>query len=285
MTELEKIEYAKSFIDKLANGINPLDDPSIPEGDTVNNVRLSRCFFYVSDILRQVIDNGGVNPPPKTPKVGKQAFSLTDEARAALKVTNTTLTVSEIADYLNDTIDETTTDKISAAAINSWLVDIGFLEVVEMPNGKTRKNPTPDGAELGLITEDRVGQYGAYTIVLFGAPAQTFVYDHVDAIVEHHLTEKAAKKEKRAADKAARDAAKAERNAAKASLQAHGAAIPAPPTSQPPATDFLHRPWTETHDERLRKMAADGATVAEMADAIKRTEAGIRERLRVLGLM
>ena len=26
MTELEKIEYAKSFIDKLANGINPLDE-------------------------------------------------------------------------------------------------------------------------------------------------------------------------------------------------------------------------------------------------------------------
>ena len=48
MTELEKIAYAKSFIDKLANGINPLDDTPIPEGDIVNHVRLSRCFFYVS---------------------------------------------------------------------------------------------------------------------------------------------------------------------------------------------------------------------------------------------
>lgn len=26
MTESEKIAYAKSFIDKLANGINPIDD-------------------------------------------------------------------------------------------------------------------------------------------------------------------------------------------------------------------------------------------------------------------
>ena len=57
MTELEKIEYAKSFIDKLANGINPLDESPIPDGDVVNNVRLSRCFFYVSDILRQVKHN------------------------------------------------------------------------------------------------------------------------------------------------------------------------------------------------------------------------------------
>jgi hypothetical protein len=51
MTELEKIAYAKSFIDKLANGINPLDDTPILEGDIANNVRLSLCFFYVSDIL------------------------------------------------------------------------------------------------------------------------------------------------------------------------------------------------------------------------------------------
>ena len=56
MTELEKIEYAKSFIDKLANGINPLDDTPIPDGDIANNVRLSRCFFYVSSILQKEID-------------------------------------------------------------------------------------------------------------------------------------------------------------------------------------------------------------------------------------
>ena len=33
MTDLPKIVYAKSFIDKLANGINPLNDTPIPEGD------------------------------------------------------------------------------------------------------------------------------------------------------------------------------------------------------------------------------------------------------------
>ena len=65
MTELEKIEYAKSFIDKLANGINPLDDSPIPDNDIANNVRLSRCFFYVSDILRQVIENGGTTSSKK----------------------------------------------------------------------------------------------------------------------------------------------------------------------------------------------------------------------------
>lgn len=36
MNEVEKIEYAKSFIDKLASGINPLDETPIPEGAVIN---------------------------------------------------------------------------------------------------------------------------------------------------------------------------------------------------------------------------------------------------------
>ena len=38
MTELEKIAYAKSFIDRLANGFNPLDNSPLAEGDIANNV-------------------------------------------------------------------------------------------------------------------------------------------------------------------------------------------------------------------------------------------------------
>ena len=54
MTELEKIEYTKGFVDKLAEGINPIDGTPIAEGDLLNNVRISRCMYYVSDILRRV---------------------------------------------------------------------------------------------------------------------------------------------------------------------------------------------------------------------------------------
>ena len=77
MTELEKIEYAKSFIDKLANGINPLDNTPIPEGDIVNHVRLSRCFFYVSSILQRDIERERRKVPKE--KSARAPFSLTPE--------------------------------------------------------------------------------------------------------------------------------------------------------------------------------------------------------------
>ena len=78
MTELEKIAYAKSFIDKLANGINPLDDTPIPEDDIANNVRLSRCFFYVSGILQKEIDRER-RKSPKENKPERLPFTITQE--------------------------------------------------------------------------------------------------------------------------------------------------------------------------------------------------------------
>ena len=40
MTELEKIERGKMYMDKLANGINPIDDTMTPDDDLINNVRV-----------------------------------------------------------------------------------------------------------------------------------------------------------------------------------------------------------------------------------------------------
>ena len=59
MTELEIMQRAKMYMDKLAQGIDPISGQEIPNDSVLNNVRLVRCFFYVSRILDQVIANGG----------------------------------------------------------------------------------------------------------------------------------------------------------------------------------------------------------------------------------
>lgn len=185
MTELEKIEYAKSFIDKLANGINPLDGTPIPEEDIANHIRLSRCFFYVSDILRQVIENGGIHPAPMPPPVrGKKAFSLADEDRERILISSIPVSASEITEQLNSFIDLNTTKKISSRAINNWLLELQLLELVTTSSGKTRKHPTKQGKELGILTEERTGQHGTYLAILFSPSAQQFIYDNIEAIVE-----------------------------------------------------------------------------------------------------
>lgn len=182
MTELEKIEYAKSFIDKLANGVNPLDESPIPDGDVANNVRLSRCFFYVSDILRQVIENGGITKE-KAICPRKKTFSLTNEEREKIQISERPLSVTEISKHLNSLVDLETTKKISANAINEWLLELGFLCTVTLPNNRHRKSPTAQGNGIGIFTEERMGQYGKYVAVLFSSSAQQFIYDNIEAIV------------------------------------------------------------------------------------------------------
>lgn len=59
MTDLDIMRRAKMYMEKLAQGIDPISDQEIPEDSVLNNVRLARCFFYMSGILDQVIANGG----------------------------------------------------------------------------------------------------------------------------------------------------------------------------------------------------------------------------------
>ena len=218
MTEIEKIKYAKTFIDKLANGINPLDDTPISEDDVVNNVRLSRCFFYVSDVLRQVIEKGGM-PFAKPVRQTKQEFSLSDEARLNI------------------------TKKISAQVINSWLLNAGFLEFVSLPDGKRVKLPTAQGNEIGIFSEEKTGQYGTYISILFSSQAQQFIYDNVETIIEMKVETKTA------------------------------------------SAEFYGRPWTKEHDECLIDLFKKNVVVSEIAFTLKRTNSGIRGRLKKLGLI
>lgn len=182
MTELEKIEYAKSFIDKLANGINPLDNSNVPDGDIVNNVRLSRCFFFVSDILRQVIENGGVVSAKQTPSKKKENFILTKEQREKITVSEKSLSISEITDYLNSIVDLEVTKKISSTTITNWLVEKGFLINVTI-NGKNRKKPSEFGNKIGISTVEKSGMYGIYTMIIYDSSAQQFIYDNIDEIL------------------------------------------------------------------------------------------------------
>ena len=51
MIDVSKLKTAQDWIEKLANGINPLTSEPVKEDDIVNNVHISRCLFFVSETL------------------------------------------------------------------------------------------------------------------------------------------------------------------------------------------------------------------------------------------
>ncbi len=187
MTELEKIAYTKEFIDKLANGINPLDDTPIPDNDIMNNVRLSRCMFYVSDILRQVIENGGT---AKQKKAAKIPFALTAEQVAKYEFGDYPLAVLEISKRIYALAENDNMEKLTYKNITSWLIEIGMLCIKDNYHGKPKKYPTEEGMKIGISCEIRTGLRGDYEAVLYNREAQQFILDNIDAIIAYKSAEK-----------------------------------------------------------------------------------------------
>ena len=187
MTELEIMQHAKDYLDKLAKGIDPLSGREVPENDIINNVRISRCLFYVADVLRQVIENGGVIGAPA--KRGELApYALTFEARSRYAFGDWPLSVSQIAQRLNELVDLSTMQKLKTTSITKFLLQSGLLFEEEGPSGKKSKCPTEAGWKLGISTQQRTGLNGDYTAVVYDRQAQQFILDNLDAIIAINAT-------------------------------------------------------------------------------------------------
>lgn len=180
MTELEIMQRAKAYIDQLANGINPIDGTCVADSDVINNVRISRCLFYVSDILKRVIDNGGSIGKKK---VAKGPFFLPSEAAKGFRFSKAPITVSEIVKHINSLADSERCCQLKLTSVTTWLIEIGALEVITTADGKNTKLPTAQGTELGILTEKRMGQRGEYTVVVYNIEAQRFIIDNIEAII------------------------------------------------------------------------------------------------------
>ena len=189
MTELEIMQRAKMYVDKLANGINPLSDSPVPDGELLNNVRISRCLFYVSDILRQVIENGGnVGRTARTPKA---PFSITREQLDAFPLSDKPIPVSEIARRISELVPEVGNDTMSKfkySTITAFLLESGLLTEVENAAGQKVKRPTETGESMGISTENRISSEGhPYAVVLYNREAQQFLMDNMETILTANI--------------------------------------------------------------------------------------------------
>lgn len=186
MSELETMKRAKTYIDKLANGINPIDDTAVSDTDIVNHIRVSRCLFFVSDVLRQVIEAGGVVPTstPRGPQQKKMPFFIPYEKRDAFEFSESPIPASELAARLNKLANEPNMKRMSYKGITSWLKEAGLLSDYTRSDGHTTKRPTPDGNKLGITLEERMSSQGSYHVVVYDMEAQHFILDNLDAIGE-----------------------------------------------------------------------------------------------------
>ncbi len=180
MTELETIARAQMYMEKLANGINPLTGKEVAENDIVNNVRISRCMFYVSNLLKEIVDNKGkykAEMPDRVP------FTITPEQIQNFEFSNNPISISEITKRFNVLINTLLVKELKNGVITDWLTQSGILTEITV-NNRTRKRPSNSGVSMGIIVEERVNQYGTpYEGVFYSLNAQHFIVDNIYAII------------------------------------------------------------------------------------------------------
>lgn len=182
MTELETMQRAKMYMDKLAQGIDPISGQELPEDSALNNVRLARCFFYVSGVLEKVIANDGYIGAK--PKVKQLPFEITEAELARVPVSQEPLRITELVTQISNTVGNPQMKKLPTTTITNWLLEKGFLMKQIGLDGKEQRVPTEHGCRLGLSARSRQGMYGEYLAVYYDANAQRFVLDNLLSILQ-----------------------------------------------------------------------------------------------------
>ena len=245
MTELDILNHAKGYLDKLSAGIDPLTGESVPENDVVRKERIARCLNYVSDVLAQIIALGGLNNPAHIKRTRLPAFSISDRALENVPISETPVMVTEFVKKINEQVDQQAVERLKAGSVLEFLTELGHLALVRQASGRSARRPTVSGIQLGITTVERQVPEGSYTAVVYSPEAQRFILAHMDEIISINT-----EKHNQIVDSGA--------------LQ--GSA------------------WTPEQEALLRELYLRGTPLAEIARRLQRNTNGIQARIKLLGL-
>lgn len=179
MTELETMQRAKMYLDKLVQGIDPITDRIVPEGDSIKNPRLSRCFQYISGVLEKVIANGG-----QVGAVEKPPFTITEEQLAKVQLTGEPLRIADFVDLILRATNYQGMKKLSPLKLTNWLLRKGFLAQEPGTDGKPHRVPTPEGEKLGISTKMCEYNGKQYPGIFYDISAQRFLLSQIPNIAK-----------------------------------------------------------------------------------------------------
>lgn len=187
MIDKKKLETAILYLQRIADGKNPVNNMPAEEDTILNNPNVIRCMFFVKEILEEVKRNGGfIGGKPK--KSAKEDFPL-----EALKhfVYREDKTISRFIEQVNEAVDDTVYQKLSYRPISQWLKLNGYLaEEYSQEYHKTMTVSTERGTGIGIRSEKQTNAQGAgYIRIIYGKQAQEFLVQNMEMILSGEVSE------------------------------------------------------------------------------------------------
>ena len=145
--------------------------------DVVNNVHISRCLFYIADILGKYSEK-----KTRSNSLRNIPFAISALQRDRYNYVHA-ISISAFAREIEKLIPENM-QSIRYKSMTNWLLQNGLLlESTSSANGRTSKIASVKGNEIGIYTEERESDgKGRYLINLYNRNAQRFLLEHLEEI-------------------------------------------------------------------------------------------------------
>lgn len=179
--DMKKLETSIVYLQRIAEGNNPINNLPADEDSVLNNPNVIRCMFFVKEVLEEVKRNNGyIGRKPK--KSDKIDFPVEVLASFSYKEDKA---ISKFVEQINEAVDENVYKKVNYKSITQWLKLNEFLqEEYSREFNKTITLPTEKGSQIGIRAERGNSSRGVeYMLVIYGKQAQEYIVKNMEKII------------------------------------------------------------------------------------------------------
>jgi hypothetical protein len=169
-----EIEEAKTVIENIAKGINPVTGEQIEENSFLNDARIVRSFYYLVKILDTA--NRGSN--------SSKEFIITPEQKSMIVFPQRKIGVNEFSRCMNNVLNVNLSKKVTGVEINKKLKQLGILSEENTQNGKMRTIINEKSIDYGFESEKR--SYGGqdYHMVVINDDGKKFLLENIEMLMQ-----------------------------------------------------------------------------------------------------
>ncbi len=178
--DMKKLETAILYMQRIADGNNPVNNMPAEEDTVLNNPNVIRCMYFVKEVLEEVKKNNGyIGRTPRKKDMPK--FPLEILSSFSYREDNG---IAKFVGQINESVDKNKYQKLSYRPILHWLKLNGFLaEEFSKEFDKTITLPTEKGSQIGIRAERRSSRGVDYMLVIYGRQAQEYIVQNMEAIL------------------------------------------------------------------------------------------------------
>ena len=170
--EQSKLDVAIKYVERIAEGHNPVNNIPLENDDVLNNPNIIRCMYFIKDVLEEVRRNDGIigGKSSKEPTLPYPTEILDNFTYSEDK------SITHVLNQIYEPIVDMNVKKVSVTKVTAALKEEGYL--LDEPNpetGKTRKVPSIKGRELGIYIVEREYNGRMYESVTYNRNAQEYV--------------------------------------------------------------------------------------------------------------